>query len=131
MVNSIKIGNFLFLGSKMKLSFFLLIILILPLHAFGAGKTYESSNESHCTEWSNKLLKWPQTSLGSEKAKCRIRAKKYSTGPVTCRLKRSYVDKETGSRMCVYYRQGYKTTDKVVSISRQLKCQVQYECKRF
>ena len=115
----------------MKITFFVLLVFIFPSIVFAAGKTYESSNQSHCTEWSNKLLKWPQTSMGGEKAKCRIRAKKYSSGPVTCRLKKSYVDKETGSRMCVYYRQGYKTSDKVVSISSQLKCQVQYECKRF
>ena len=115
----------------MKLSFFAFIIVIIPSFVFAEGKTYEGGTASHCTEWSNKLLKWPQTSMGGEKAKCRIRAKRYSTGPVTCRLKKSYVDKETGSRMCVYYRQGWKTSDKIVSISSQLKCQVSYECKRF
>ena len=108
-----------------------IIIIIFPNFVFGEGRTYTGSSEGHCTEWANKLLKWPQTSLGRETSKCRIRAKKYSDGPVTCRLKQVKIDKETGMKMCIYYRQGWKTSDKTVSISPSLKCQRSYDCKRF
>tara|TARA_B100001175_G_scaffold266616_1_gene237328 strand:+ start:622 stop:969 length:348 start_codon:yes stop_codon:yes gene_type:complete len=108
-----------------------LLLLLLPYNAIAEGRMYEGSAEGHCTEWANKLLKWPQTSVGKEKSKCRIRAKKHSTGPVTCRLKKVSIDKETGMKMCLYYRQGWKTTDKTVSISPSLKCQRSFECKRY
>ena len=45
--------------------------------ALAEGRMYTGSAEGHCTEWSNKLLKWPQTSVGRKASECRIRAKKY------------------------------------------------------
>ena len=114
---------------KFKISF--LVILILPFTALAEGRMYTGSAEGHCTEWSNKLLKWPQTSVGRDASQCRIRAKKHSQGPVTCRLKKVSIDSETGMKMCLYYRQGRNVSDKTVSISPSLKCQRSFDCKRF
>ncbi len=115
----------------MKKLFIFLIVIFIPVQVFGEGRTYTGSGQGHCTEWSNKLLKWPQTSVGRETSKCRTRAKKYSDGPVTCRLKKVSIDKETGMKMCLYYRQGWNTSDKTVSISPSLKCQRSFDCKRY
>jgi hypothetical protein len=115
----------------MKSVIFWIFLCLLPSIVLAEGRTYTGSSEGHCTEWANKLLKWPQTSVGKTSSKCRIRAKKYTDGPVTCRLKKVSIDKETGMKMCIYYRQGWKTTDKTVSISPSLKCQRSFDCKRF
>ncbi len=115
----------------MRILFIFIFIISFPLYAISEGRMYTGSAEGHCTEWSNKLLKWPQTSVGREASQCRTRAKKYSEGPVTCRLKKVTIDKETNMKMCLYYVQGWKTTDKTVSISPSLKCQRSFDCKRY
>ena len=115
----------------MKHIILIILFCFLPYLSFAEGRMYTGSSEGHCTEWSNKLLKWPQTSVGHEASKCRTRAKKWSDGPVTCRLKKVSIDKETGMKMCLYYVQGWKTTDKTVSISPSLKCQRSFDCKRY
>ena len=49
------------------------IVMIGP--AFSEGRIYEGSEEkAHCSLWDNLRLKWPQTILGREKAKCRRKA---------------------------------------------------------
>ena len=62
------------------LSFAIRIIVTLFLISFldifnetalAEGRMYEGTAEGPCIEWSNKRLKWPQTILGREKAKCR------------------------------------------------------------
>ena len=50
----------------MKKLFIFLIVIFIPVQVFGEGRTYTGSGQGHCTEWSNKLLKWPQTSVGRE-----------------------------------------------------------------
>jgi|TARA_B100001996_G_C18638763_1_gene584776 hypothetical protein len=115
----------------MNLKIVIFLILFFPFQVLAEGRMYTGSAEGHCTEWSNKLLKWPQTSVGREASKCRIRAKKHSDGPVTCRLKKVSIDKETGMKMCLYYRQGRNVSDKTVSISPSLKCQRSFDCKRY
>ena len=68
-----------------------------------AGRTYEGSGESaaHCSLWSSERLRWPQTSVGREKQECRRRAVRPTSGVIQCRLRTSYIDKETGERMCL------------------------------
>ncbi|MFL2823552.1 MAG: hypothetical protein ACJZ8A_05360 [Paracoccaceae bacterium] len=95
-----------------------------------AGVYYDGTAQTHCTEWSNKRLKWPQTILGKFTAKCRIRAKRLSKGPVVCRLKRDYINSETGERMCVYQRGGFNLGDATVSMPKTEKCLKTYSCKR-
>ena len=49
------------------------VVIIGP--AFSEGRIYEGSEEkAHCSLWDNLRLKWPQTILGREKAKCRRKA---------------------------------------------------------
>ena len=70
------------------------------------------------------------TILGKLTAKCRIRAKRLSKGPVVCRLKRDYINSETGERMCVYQRGGFNLGDATVSMPKTEKCLKTYSCKR-
>ena len=68
---------------------------VAPLLA--AGKTYEGSEQGrHCALWSTDRLRWPQTSVGREKQECRRRAVRPTAGVIQCRLRRSYIDEETG-----------------------------------
>lgn len=107
------------------------ICLLLSINlGFGAGVYFDGSSQTHCTEWSNKRLKWPQTILGKFSAKCRIRATRLSKGPVVCRLKRNYIDPETDERMCIYQRGGYKLGEATVSMPKTEKCMKTYSCKR-
>ena len=104
------------------------IVMIGP--AFSEGRIYEGSEEkAHCSLWDNLRLKWPQTILGREKAKCRRKAKPPTQVKNICRLRRQYIDPETGSRMCVYMRQGRDLEDTSVSMSPSLKCQRTYTCR--
>ena len=97
---------------------------------FSAGVYYDGTAQTHCTEWSNKRLKWPQTILGKFTAKCRIRATRLSKGPVVCRLKRNYIDPDTDERMCIYERGGYNLGQATVSMPKTEKCLKTYSCKR-
>ena len=103
-------------------------VLDKPLRA--EGRMYEGSAEGPCIEWSNKRLKWPQTILGREKAKCRRRGTKPSKGTTTCRLKRTYIDVGTKQRICVYERAGTGLEDVTMSVDPSAggACQRSYAC---
>ena len=99
--------------------------------AVSGGKTYQGSESSaHCTLWSTDRLKWPQTILGREKAECRRRAVDSSAGKTTCRLIKTYIDDDSGERICIYKRQGTGLDELSLSMSAFLHCQVDFECKR-
>ena len=99
--------------------------------AFAGGKTYQGSESSaHCTLWSNKRLKWPQTILGREKAECRRRAVDSSASNTQCRLLRTYIDAESGERNCIYKRNGTGLDQLTLSMSAFLSCQTDFMCKR-
>ena len=108
----------------------ILAILLMSWPASSEGRIYEGSEEkAHCSLWDNLRLKWPQTILGREKAKCRRKAKPPTQFANVCRLRRQYIDPETGSRMCVYMRQGRDLEDTSVSLSPSLQCQRTYTCR--
>jgi hypothetical protein len=99
--------------------------------AFAGGKTYQGSESSaHCTLWSNERLKWPQTILGREKAECRRRAVDSSASNTQCRLLRTYIDPESGERICIYKRHGTGLDQLTLSMSAFLNCQTDFMCKR-
>lgn len=98
--------------------------------ALAEGRMYEHDPEgTHCTLWDNLRLVWPQTIMGREPAKCRRKAVQPTKVAVICRLQNQYIDKDTGSRMCVYRKQGKGTEEEVVSLSPQLSCQRTYHCR--
>ena len=99
--------------------------------ALAGGKTYQGSESSaHCTLWSKDRLRWPQTILGREKAECRRKAVDSSAGKTTCRLIKTYIDDDSGERICIYKRQGTGLEELSLSMSAFLHCQVDFECKR-
>ena len=99
--------------------------------AFAGGKTYQGSESSaHCTLWSKDRLRWPQTILGREKAECRRKAVDSSGGKTTCRLIKTYIDDDSGERICIYKRQGTGLEELSLSMSAFLHCQKDFECKR-
>ena len=107
-----------------------LAICLQASPAFSEGRIYEGSDDkAHCSLWDNLRLKWPQTILGREPAKCRRKATPPTQFSNICRLRRQYIDSETGSRMCVYMRQGRGLDDTVVSLSPSLQCQRTYTCR--
>jgi hypothetical protein len=113
------------------------LVLMALLSRYGAppalagGKTYQGSESSaHCTLWSTDRLRWPQTILGREKAECRRKAVDSSAGKTTCRLIKTYIDDDSGERICIYKRQGTGLEELSLSMSAFLKCQVDFECKR-
>ena len=97
-----------------------------------AGRTYEGSGESaaHCSLWSSERLRWPQTSVGREKQECRRRAVKPTSGVIQCRLRTSYIDKETGERMCIYQRGATGQGDMTTSMSKEFSCERSISCKQ-
>ncbi len=115
-----------------------IIVLALILSFFSVfdkplvaeGRMYEGTAEGPCIEWSNKRLKWPQTILGREKAKCRRRGKKPSKGTTTCRLKRTYIDVGTKQRICIFERAGTGLEDVTMSVDPSAggACQKSYAC---
>jgi hypothetical protein len=125
--------GFLFMSFWLRLS--LVSIVVLSFHAaqpvFAGGKTYQGSESSaHCTLWSNLRLKWPQTILGREKAECRRRAVDSSAGNTQCRLLKTYIDPESGERICIYKRHGTGLEELTLSMSAFLHCQKDFMCKR-
>ena len=99
--------------------------------ALAGGKTYQGSESSaHCTLWSKDRLRWPQTILGREKAECRRKAVDSTAGKTTCRLIKTYIDDESGERICIYKRQGTGLDELSLSMSAFLHCQKDFECKR-
>ena len=116
---------------------FLSLVFMLLASSYGmqpalaGGKTYQGSESSaHCTLWSKDRLRWPQTILGREKAECRRRAVDSSAGKTTCRLIKTYVDDDSGERICIYKRQGTGLEELSLSMSAFLHCQKDFECKR-
>jgi hypothetical protein len=97
-----------------------------------AGRTYEGSGESaaHCSLWSSERLRWPQTSVGREKQECRRRAVKPTSGVIQCRLRTSYIDKETGERMCIYQRGATGQGDMTTSMSMEFSCERSISCNQ-
>ena len=97
-----------------------------------AGRTYEGSGESaaHCSLWSSERLRWPQTSVGREKQECRRRAVKPTSGVIQCRLRTSYIDEETGERMCIYQRGATGQGDMTTSMSKEFSCERSISCNQ-
>ena len=99
--------------------------------AFAGGRTYQGSeSNAHCTLWSSDRLRWPQTILGREKAECRRRAVDSSAGKTQCRLIKTYIDQESGERICIYKRHGTGLEELTLSMSAFLNCQKDFICKR-
>ena len=115
----------------LSLVFMLLVSSYEMQPALAGGKTYQGSESSaHCTLWSKDRLRWPQTILGREKAECRRKAVDSSAGKTTCRLIKTYVDDDSGERICIYKRQGTGLEELSLSMSAFLHCQKDFECKR-
>ena len=99
---------------------------------WAAGRTYEGSGEStaHCSLWSTDRLRWPQTSVGREKQECRRRAVRPTSGVIQCRLRTSYIDQETGERMCIYERGATGQGDMTTSMSKEFSCERSINCNQ-
>ena len=109
----------------------LLLESITLISAQAAGKTYEGTEESaHCALWSTDRLRWPQTSVGREKQECRRRAVRPTSGVIQCRLRRSYIDDETGERMCIYQRGATGQGDMTTSMSKSFFCERSISCNQ-
>ena len=110
----------------------LLVVSIIGLSngpVTAEGRLYvPDEGSAHCTLWDNLRLKWPQTIMGRETAKCRRRAVPPTEIASNCRLRREYFDEETGQRMCVYMKPGRGAEDKVIPLSASLQCQRSYTC---
>ena len=121
----------MWLRVSLSLVFMLLVSSYGMQPAMAGGKTYQGSESSaHCTLWSKDRLRWPQTILGREKAECRRKAVDSSAGKTTCRLIKTYVDDDSGERICIYKRQGTGLEELSLSMSAFLHCQKDFECKR-
>ena len=97
-----------------------------------AAKTYSGSGESaaHCSLWSSDRLRWPQTSVGREKQECRRRAVQPTSGVIQCRLRTSYIDQESGERMCIYQRGATGQGDMTTSMSKEFSCERSISCNQ-
>jgi len=121
----------MWLRVSLSLVFMLLVSSYGMQPALAGGKTYQGSESSaHCTLWSKDRLRWPQTILGREKAECRRKAVDSSAGKTTCRLIKTYIDDDSGERICIYKRQGTGLEELSLSMSAFLHCQKDFECKR-
>ena len=114
---------------------FATVSLLLMAHVqpvLAAAKTYSGSGEeaAHCSLWSSDRLRWPQTSVGREKQECRRRAARPTTGVIQCRLRRSYIDQETGERMCIYQRGATGQGDMTTSMSKEFSCERSINCNQ-
>ena len=70
---------------------FFIVVSDNPAHSEGEGRgrIYEGSEDkAHCTLWDTLRLRWPQTSMGREKIKCRRRAVPPTLITKVCRLKK-------------------------------------------
>ena len=110
----------------------ILLWMVATAPVLAAGRTYEGSGESaaHCSLWSSERLRWPQTSVGREKQECRRRAVKPTKGVIQCRLRTSYIDTETGERMCIYQRGATGQGDMTTSMSKEFSCERSISCKQ-
>lgn len=117
-------------SSLFQILFVCFFLVMTDTPAFSEGRIYEGSEEkAHCTLWDTQRLRWPQTSMGREKTKCRRRAVPPTVISKVCRLKRVGKDKETGQKLCIYSAQGRGDSDVTVPISPSLSCQRTYSCK--
>ena len=123
----------------MKSNIFLTLFAVVSLvyvaaaaSVLAAGRTYEGSGESaaHCSLWSSERLRWPQTSVGREKQECRRRAVRPTKGVIQCRLRTSYIDQETGERMCIYQRGATGQGDMTTSMSKEFSCERSISCNQ-
>ena len=110
----------------------ILLWMVATAPVLAAGRTYEGSDESaaHCSLWSSERLRWPQTSVGREKQECRRRAVKPTGGVIQCRLRTSYIDQETGERMCIYQRGATGQGDMTTSMSKEFSCERSISCNQ-
>ena len=116
--------------SLFQILFAVFFLVITNTPALSEGRIYEGSEEkAHCTLWDTQRLRWPQTSMGREKTKCRRRALPPTVISKVCRLKRVGKDKETGQKLCIYSAQGRGNSDVTVPISPSISCQRTYSCK--
>jgi hypothetical protein len=116
--------------SLLQILFAVFFLVITITSAFSEGRIYEGNEDkAHCTLWDTQRLRWPQTSIGREKTKCRRRALPPTVISKVCRLKRVGKDKETGQKLCIYSAQGRGDSDVTVPISPSLSCQRTYSCK--
>ena len=109
-----------------------LLSMVSNTPALAAAKTYSGAGESatHCTLWSSDRLRWPQTSVGREKQECRRRAVQPTSGVIQCRLRTSYIDEETGERMCIYQRGATGQGDMTTSMSKEFSCERSISCNQ-
>ena len=109
-----------------------LLLMATNTPVLAAGRTYEGSGESaaHCSLWSSERLRWPQTSVGREKKECRRRAVRPTRGVIQCRLRTSYIDEETGERMCIYQRGATGQGDMTTSMSKEFSCERSISCNQ-
>ena len=111
-------------NSKKIFSAFILVSAILfSKILYAEGRMYVGEKETHCELWSlDRVLGKPAT--------CRRRAKRPSEDPITCRFKRSFINKDDeGLTMCVYERAGYGLDDLTIS-SETFVCEKEFKCKR-
>ncbi|NBX07183.1 MAG: hypothetical protein EBR12_03730 [Proteobacteria bacterium] len=107
------------------------LLLLSDKAALSEGRIYEGSEEkAHCTLWDTQRLRWPQTSMGREKTKCRRKAVPPTAISKVCRLKKVGKDAETGQKLCIYSAQGRGDSEVTVPISPSLNCQRTYSCKK-
>jgi len=113
-----------------------MVVSMLGLSSAGpvlaAGKTYTGSGESaaHCSLWASDRLRWPQTSVGREKQECRRRAVQPTSGVIQCRLRTSYIDQESGERICIYQRGATGQGDMTTSMSKEFSCERSINCNQ-
>ena len=109
-----------------------LLEMASAIPVLAAAKTYSGSGESaaHCSLWSTDRLRWPQTSVGREKQECRRRAVQPTSGVIQCRLRRSYIDEETGERMCIYQRGATGQGDMTTSMAKEFSCERSISCNQ-
>ena len=109
-----------------------LLGIVSDTPVLAAGKTYSGAGESaaHCSLWSTDRLRWPQTSVGREKQECRRRAVQPTSGVIQCRLRTSYIDQETGERMCIYQRGATGQGDMTTSMSKEFSCERSISCNQ-
>jgi hypothetical protein len=113
-----------------------MVVSMLGLSSAGpvlaAAKTYTGSGESaaHCSLWASDRLRWPQTSVGREKQECRRRAVQPTSGVIQCRLRTSYIDQESGERMCIYQRGATGQGDMTTSMSKEFSCERSINCNQ-
>ena len=69
-------------------------------------------------------------SVGREKQECRRRAVRPTSGVIQCRLRKSYIDEETGERMCIYQRGATGQGDMTTSMSKEFSCERSISCNQ-